>query len=85
MMEGSLLRRAYRHSGESITHIGYGGHPIAILIGGRYVRWRCTYHHCPDVQRLKPIGKHTYHVFDIQTGEAWTEDETPRQGGQRAA
>jgi hypothetical protein len=67
--------RSYRHPGETVLTIGCDVHAHALLIAGRYLRWRCTHHHCPGLRVAKQQGGKLYHVQDLETGEVWDEIE----------
>ena len=59
----------------TVQRIGCDGHTQFVIIDGRYARWPCTHHQCPDATRSKRAGERAYHVHDLQTGERWTEYE----------
>lgn len=58
-----------------VERIGCASHTHFVIIDGRYVRWLCTHHHCPDAVKARREGLRAFHVRDLQTGEEWTEYE----------
>lgn len=67
-----------RHNQRAVP-VGCQSKVHAILIDGRYFRWRCTDVRCPAVQEAREHGAWAFHVFDLLTGEISDEEEPARR------
>ena len=39
----------------------------AVVVDGRYLRFRCTERSCPDVREAKSDGGRVFHIWDLHT------------------
>ena len=67
-----------------VVPVGCDNAVVAVLIDGRYLRWRCTHHRCLAEADARRRRVRLYHVQDMQTGRRWTEEE-PASQQKRAA
>lgn len=52
----------------------------ARVIDQRFIRIGCRDNNCPDARLAKQQGKLCIHVWDIATGESWTDFEEATNG-----